>query len=229
MTIMSSATSGIVRRFSGVAGTASAGSRPCSSNPRRSQFQASADRHSARNRHASGMDVSTCWARTPRNAAKANPSIFYDRQGHARTVSDVYHVLVARYDVARAAPPVSANATATAAAPLDPARSAPATTAAPSAVPVAANGAAPVTPAPGPSFRSLFSDSDRAPVSRYVRDLWTTDPRVAAALTGQAAPPPVEPAPQAAPQARPQSAPSAPVSLFSDQPSDVRSLFGQGS
>ena len=163
------------------------------------------------------------------SAAKANPSIFYDRQGHARTVSDVYHVLVARYDVARAAPPVSADTTATAATPPNPALTAPATTTATSTVPIAANAAAPATPAPGPSFRSLFSDSDRAPVSRYVRDLWTTDPRIAAALTGQAAPPPVESAPQATPQATSQSAPSAPVSLFSDQPSDVRSLFGQGS
>ena len=45
-------------------------------------------------------------------AAKANPSIFYDRQGHARSAADVYHVLVARYDVARAAPGISATAAA---------------------------------------------------------------------------------------------------------------------
>ena len=43
-------------------------------------------------------------------AAKANPSIFYDRQGHARSAAEVYHVLVARYDVARAAPAIPAAA-----------------------------------------------------------------------------------------------------------------------
>src|SRR5712672_151828 len=46
------------------------------------------------------------------NAAKANPSIFYDRQGQARSASEVYHVLVARYDVARASPAVPASAVA---------------------------------------------------------------------------------------------------------------------
>src|SRR3984893_14094743 len=51
------------------------------------------------------------------SAAKANPTIFYDRQGHARSAAEVYHVLVARYDVARAAPAVSTVATAAAAPP----------------------------------------------------------------------------------------------------------------
>jgi len=37
------------------------------------------------------------------NAARSNPSIFYDRQGQARTVSDVYRTLVARYQYARGA------------------------------------------------------------------------------------------------------------------------------
>jgi hypothetical protein len=37
-------------------------------------------------------------------AARANSSIFYDRQGHARSASAVYRTLVGRYDVARAAP-----------------------------------------------------------------------------------------------------------------------------
>jgi hypothetical protein len=34
-------------------------------------------------------------------AAEANRSIFYDRQGHARSVADVYGVLVGRFDAAR--------------------------------------------------------------------------------------------------------------------------------
>ncbi len=40
--------------------------------------------------------------------ASANRSIFYDRSGNARSVSDVYRVLVGRYDVARAAPSAAA-------------------------------------------------------------------------------------------------------------------------
>ncbi len=155
------------------------------------------------------------------NAAKANPSIFYDRQGHARSVSDVYHVLVARYDVARAAPVVPASAVATAVQPPN-AAAAPATTNMPGISAAAGATAATATPAAArPSFHSLFSDSERAPVSRFVRDLWTTNPRVAAALTGQAAPPAAAPDPQAAP--------GAPLDLFSDQPANVRSLFGQKS
>jgi hypothetical protein len=49
-------------------------------------------------------------------AAKANRSIFYDKQGHARSASAVYRVLVGRYQVARggqpsptAAPVLAAN------------------------------------------------------------------------------------------------------------------------
>src|SRR5262249_60374856 len=38
------------------------------------------------------------------NAARANPSIFYDRGGNPRSVAGVYAALVGRYDVARATP-----------------------------------------------------------------------------------------------------------------------------
>jgi hypothetical protein len=164
------------------------------------------------------------------NAAKANPSIFYDRQGHARSAIDVYHGLVARYDVARASPTGPARgAVAAAVPPLDLATAvaaaksaasqsaaAPATPPATASTAVAAN----VPAANGPAFHSLFSDGPSEPVSRFVRDLWTTNPRVAAALTGQAAPP------VAASAAPPAAAQGAPMDLFSDQPSNVRSLFG---
>ena len=152
------------------------------------------------------------------NAAKANPSIFYDRQGHARSVSDVYHVLTARYDVARARPavPTSAVAAAAAAQPSTVAPATPATSTAP-AVSVGANAAVAAPPAARPSFHSLFSDNQDQPVSRFVRDLWTTNPRVAAALSGQAAP-------ATAPE--PANTAGAPLGLFSDRPSDVKSLFG---
>jgi hypothetical protein len=146
------------------------------------------------------------------NAAKANPSIFYDRQGRARSASEVYHVLVARYDVARAAPAVPASAVAANVAPVVPAMPlAPAS-------PVVAAAAAPPPSNLRPNFHSMFSDTDRQPVSSFVRDLWTSSPRVAAALTGQSAPSPA-----------PRTAPGAPLDLFSDQPSNVKTLFGQRS
>jgi transglycosylase-like protein with SLT domain len=149
------------------------------------------------------------------NAAKANPSIFYDRQGRARSVGDVYHVLVARYDVARAAPAVPASAVA-ANVPV----AAPATALAP-ASPVVAAAAAPPPSNLRPSFHSMFSDTDRQPVSSFVRDLWTSSPRVAAALTGQAQVPTAAPAAPAASHA--------PLDLFSDQPGNVKALFGDRS
>jgi Transglycosylase SLT domain len=156
------------------------------------------------------------------NAAKANPSIFYDGQGHARSAADVYHVLVARYDVARAMPsgPARAAIAAAGGAPLDLAAAAQTASAAATA-PTTTPGAPSAAPLARPGFHSLFSsDGPREPVSRFVRDLWTTNPRVAAALTGQASP-------SAATSEA--AAPGAPMGLFSDQPSDVRSLFGQRS
>jgi hypothetical protein len=155
------------------------------------------------------------------HAARANRSIFYDRQGQARSLSDVYHLLVARYDMARASP---ANAAVASAAPLDLTSGAvpPAQQAHPAAAlaVAAATSAAPQTD-PRQPFHSLFSDGSRAPVSQFVRDLWTTNPRVAAALSG--VPGPATAAPDAAPA--PRSGPL--LDLFTDQPSNVRTLFGE--
>lgn len=154
-------------------------------------------------------------------AARANPSIFYDRHGYARSVSDVYHALVARYDVARAAPagPASTAVASAVGVPLDLASG---TSPAGPATPLVTAAASPPGSQAGqrPAFQSLFSDGAREPVSRFVRDLWTSNPRVAAALTGE--PGPLAPAPDAGPA----PAPGAPMDLFSDQPSNVRALFG---
>ena len=146
------------------------------------------------------------------HAARANGSIFYDRQGHARSVAAVYNKLVGRYDVARAspsaAPVVAANA---AAGPVTaaPARSSPVDQMLP-AVPASQDGQ--------PVFHSLFRDEPkRGPVSQFIRDLWTTRPQVAAALSGQPPPPSA---------VAPASAPGAPLDLFSDRPSDGKALFG---
>jgi hypothetical protein len=155
------------------------------------------------------------------NAAKANPSIFYDRQGRARSASEVYHVLVARYDVARAAPAVPASAIAANVAPAAAAQPITPATTRSAVLPVQAVAATPPPAHLRPNFHSMFSDTDRQPVSRFVRDLWTSNPRVAAALTGQAQ------APAAAPAAP--AAPGAPLDLFSDQPGNVKALFGERS
>lgn len=54
-------------------------------------------------------------------AARANPGIFYDRNGQARSASDVYRQLVRRYDMARGAPKDGVTAVADAAPVADPA------------------------------------------------------------------------------------------------------------
>jgi hypothetical protein len=124
------------------------------------------------------------------NAAAANRSIFYDRQGSARSVSDVYSVLTSRYAGA-------ANSQATQTALAMYGNTAPVTAVA-SAAPAASSidnaaylstfpnvgAAAPVTVASAstsgsgssssvPVFRSLFQVDDQSqPVSSTVRALW---------------------------------------------------------
>jgi hypothetical protein len=125
------------------------------------------------------------------NAAAANRSIFYDRAGSARSVSEVYSVLAQRYASA-AASPVTQQALAMYGS--SPATQAVASASAAPATPVIDNAAylstfpnvgavAPVTMASASttansrpadsSFRSLFQVGDRAePVSPAVRELW---------------------------------------------------------
>jgi hypothetical protein len=125
------------------------------------------------------------------NAAAANRSIFYDRSGNARSVSDVYSVLTSRYDSAAnsqttrttmaSAGVTSARGALASAAPA----SAPIDNAAylssfpdlRSVTPVATTSAsanAAASPAQtDPIFRSLFQGGDRAvPVSPAVQELW---------------------------------------------------------
>ena len=118
------------------------------------------------------------------NAAAANHSIFYERSGRARTVSEVYSVLTSRYAGAANSP-----ATRTAIASLgDPPKVALASAALPPAMdnaaylstfPSARSGApstmaSAATPSgSAPVFRSLFQAGDRTePVSSAVRELW---------------------------------------------------------
>lgn len=126
------------------------------------------------------------------NAAAANRSIFYDRTGRARSISEVYSVLTQRYASAVASP-ATQNALAMygsspATTAVASAGAAPATTAIDNAAYLSTfpnvGAVAPVTMASAsnstntssptdPIFRSLFQVGDRAePVSAAVRELW---------------------------------------------------------
>jgi hypothetical protein len=117
------------------------------------------------------------------HAARANHSIFFDRQGGARSSAEVYRGLVAKHD-GTAMPPLPAVALA----PLQPAQpvAAAAAAATPAALPAIAAvtapaivGALPETTAAyapdRPMFSNLFSSDRREPVSPFVRDLWSTN------------------------------------------------------
>jgi hypothetical protein len=121
------------------------------------------------------------------NAAAANQSIFYDRSGEARSVSQVYSVLNTRY-AAAANSPVTRTAMAAAGGDLPRritvASAAPATTAIDNAAylssfpdqravtPVAATSQT-AAASPEPIFRSLFQAGERTqPISPAVQELW---------------------------------------------------------
>jgi hypothetical protein len=114
-------------------------------------------------------------------AADANRSVFYDRQGRARSIGDVRDTLIGRFDGARsaaAAPFDLIGAVSGVLAALDPA----ATPVGPAAAPpddaeatTASAGATASAAAAAedrrPLFQSLFSDRGAAPAS-FVSDLW---------------------------------------------------------
>ncbi len=131
------------------------------------------------------------------SAAQANRSIFYDPEGRPRSVSDVYGLLVGRYASARGG-----------AGPAAPASFLAGATTQPAAAPT------PLAPDTRPVFHSLFRN-DGAPVSQVVQELWSTRPRVAAALT--AAPEPAD-APARTPS-------GGTLDLFQDHPAQARGLF----
>src|SRR5262245_49845859 len=151
-------------------------------------------------------------------AARANRSIFYDKDGSARSVAQVYDALVGRYDVARVqsinafntmmaqdfvvAPsntarglvaPVSRMPADTLPGATDAAFGATTPLRTPAAVagsPAQNDALRPAARGNEPMFHSMFRPEDRAGgVSQLVRDLWATRPTVAAALTGMAVEP----------------------------------------
>jgi hypothetical protein len=133
------------------------------------------------------------------NAAAANRSIFYERGGRARSVSEVYSVLTSRYASAANSP-----ATRTAMASVDVTPAAVAVAAKPidnmaylssfpdprSVTPVAATPQPAITTAsqPGqPMFRSLFQASERGqPVSAAVQELWGNGSSLTSVATANA-------------------------------------------
>ena len=126
------------------------------------------------------------------NAAAANRSIFYDRSGSARSVSQVYSVLSSRYASAANSPATQtamaavggniqrnvavASATPTPAMSMDTAAYLSTFPDSRAVTPVAATSSADLKTAsaqPQPIFRSLFQAGDRAePISPAVRELW---------------------------------------------------------
>ena len=169
-------------------------------------------------------------------AAQANRSIFYDRQGNARSAAGVYSELARRFKVA------SDGSGATLAAAAHPMQQAalsvpPAARAKPPVTDVAgvtmayaaavATARAPAAAAPlstaqmAPTFNSLFSDQDRRTA---------VDPLVAALWSAPASPP--QPAAASAPPppaVDPNSTGTGSFDLFGDIRPDARALFGGSS
>jgi Transglycosylase SLT domain len=155
------------------------------------------------------------------NAAAANRSIFYERGGRARTVSEVYSVLTQRYASAANSPatrtamasvgvtPASKVAAAAAATPVDNAAYLSSFPDARPVTPGAASSQATTTTASlqqpeRPVFRSLFHAGERAqPVSPAVQELWGNGSSLTS-VSSSAAPTPNVRAPQ-------------PLDLFSDR------------
>jgi hypothetical protein len=149
------------------------------------------------------------------NAARANPSIFYAKDGRARTLAEVYNGLVGRYERALNAPAVrtalgdgvTPSQRVAEVAAFDPAIY-----------------ASRQTPDPKPIFQSLFrSDEPPRAVSRFVEDLWISRPRVAAALTAQ--PATITSAPLAAPTALKRAETDSALDLFAERPTNAQALF----
>lgn len=164
-------------------------------------------------------------------AARANPSIFYDSRGDARSIFSVYRMLVGRYQTARGTP---------AAAPVEAAKTsespaAPPATFAPDPASLASayDAAARMSPAAkadsGPMFHSLFRTGENQPVAPVVSALWATPPaNTPSANTAPSAAPTAAPAPLPSvlpPDDPPAQSSGSTLDLFQDQLPDARVLF----
>jgi hypothetical protein len=126
-------------------------------------------------------------------AAAANRSIFYDRSGGARSVSEVYSVLGARYAGAANSSDTRTAFAAAGGNPVTLASAAPAIDNAaylssfPDSRAMSPVAGSQTTPAPGdPMFRSLFQAGDRAePISPAVQELWGRPSAATVSFSGQ--------------------------------------------
>ena len=161
------------------------------------------------------------------NAAAANRSIFFDRSGRARSVSEVYSVLTSRYASAANSPTTRTAMASVGGKPASVALASAAPVAPPidnaaylssfpdvrPITPVTMASASPATnasPPTDPIFRSLFQGGERTqPVSSAVRELWGNS----SSLTSVASATPVPSLPAQTPNVR---APQ-PLDLFSDR------------
>ena len=150
------------------------------------------------------------------SAARANPTIFYNGRGNARSAGEVYRLLVGRYDVARRTPTNLTVATADAGAPASQQPAFAPDTANPAGTKLAAAGGPPAAEIT-PVFHGLFrSSGGPEPVAPLVNSLWTAPLRRpdAAKTSADAA----TTAPSGGPEA-------GELGLFQDQPPDPRALF----
>ncbi|WP_375763059.1 transglycosylase SLT domain-containing protein [Bradyrhizobium sp. Pha-3] len=132
-------------------------------------------------------------------AAAANQSIFYDKSGNARSVSQVYSVLTTRYAAAAnskdtrtafaaaggdtMSPYAIAGAAPTQALTMDTASYLSTFPDSRSATPVAATSAV-ASAQPAPTFRSLYQAGDRSePISPAVQELWGNSSSLTASAT----------------------------------------------
>jgi hypothetical protein len=166
------------------------------------------------------------------SAARANPTIFYDGR-KPRSVSEVYRLLVGRYDVARGSPPSTPTMIAGGA---DDAAAraafAPDTAEVTKAYAAAGPKPAPAVRDTGPAFHTLFrTGATEEAVAPLVRALWNAptpvadDPPAAAASVSKpklAVKPTPLPEPAASPAA---TVGNGQIGLFQEQVPDARALF----
>ena len=162
-------------------------------------------------------------------AARANPSIFFDKRGHARGAGEVYRALVGRYQTARASqnvPPsmvTASTAAKTQAAQSMRGASAPDTASVSQAYAAAGGMSQPRTPAgdTGPVFHGLFRSTGRPePVAPVVSALWGTSPAPAQPEASTA-----RPVPRVLDEPAPPAPSGEPLDLFQDHLPDARALF----
>jgi hypothetical protein len=151
-------------------------------------------------------------------AARANPTIFYDRGGQARSANEVYQVLTGRYGVARGGPAAPPPAM-VAAADGKPVAFAPDTALMTETYAAAARLSSTAVQADtGPIFQGLFRTSaGREAVAPVVSALWNAPTPVPAAEALPAKGVPPAPAGNAAA--------ANDLGLFQDQVPDARALF----